>query len=374
VRLNDLFPLPDIFEPAGGYRLSNYQAFIREGIMSTVLIYDPLYLAHDTSGHPENSRRLTTALAVLEREGLLERLARPAARDATLAEIEAIHEPEYIRHVHRVAERGGGWLDGDTYVVSASYEAALRAAGGLLTAVEQVLSGTAANAFALVRPPGHHALAGRGMGFCLFNNVAIAARYAQATYGLERVMIVDYDVHHGNGTQDVFYRDPSVLYLSTHQYPHYPGTGYFSEIGEGPGAGYTVNVPLRVGVGDAGFAAICAEIIAPVARRFQPELLLVSAGFDAHWSDPLAGLALSIAGGYFPLAQCLVRLADELCQGRLVYTLEGGYELEAAGYSIAATFRALLGDTQATDPLGPSPRPERPVDDIIQTVKRTHNL
>jgi acetoin utilization deacetylase AcuC-like enzyme len=342
--------------------------------MSTALIYDPLYLAHTIGGHLENSRRLTTAMDVLERERLLERLAQPPARDATLEEIEAIHEQWYIDRVREVAGSGGGWLDMDTYVVAASYDAALRAAGGVLTAVEQVLDSDAANAFALVRPPGHHALAGRGMGFCLFNNVAIAARYAQATYGLDRVMIVDYDVHHGNGTQDSFYRDDSVLYLSTHQYPHYPGTGYFDEVGEGPGAGYTVNVPLHPGIGDQGFARICDEIIGPVAQRFGPDLLLVSAGFDAHWSDPLAGLNLSIGGGYFPIAQYLVRLAEELCQGRLVYTLEGGYELEAVGYSIAATFRALLGDEQATDPLGLSRRPELPVGEIIQAVKRTHNL
>ncbi|MBU1747492.1 MAG: histone deacetylase [Chloroflexi bacterium] len=341
---------------------------------STALIYDPLYLAHTMPGHPENSQRLTVARDVLDREGLLDRLAHPPARDATLDEIGAIHEPAYIQRVQQVAQGGGGWLDADTYVVAASYDAAVRAAGGLLTAVEQVLDGTATNAFGLVRPPGHHALANRGMGFCLFNNIAIAARYAQAAYGLDRVMIVDYDVHHGNGTQDSFYRDESVLFLSTHQYPHYPGTGYFDEIGAGPGAGYTVNVPLRAGVGDAGFARVCDEVIGPVARRFQPDLLLVSAGYDAHWSDPLAGLTLSINGGYFPLAQYMVRLADELCQGRLVYTLEGGYELEAVGYAIAATFRALLGDATAADPLGPSPRAERPVDDVIETVRRTHKL
>jgi acetoin utilization deacetylase AcuC-like enzyme len=236
------------------------------------------------------------------------------------------------------------------------------------------LDGEAANAFALVRPPGHHALASRGMGFCLFNNAAIAARYAQAAYKLNRVMIVDYDVHHGNGTQDAFYSDASVLYLSTHQYPHYPGTGYFSEVGAGPGAGYTVNVPLRGGIGDQGFAAICEEIIGPVARRFQPDLLLISAGYDAHWVDPLASLQLSIAGGYFAIARYLVRLADELCQGRLVYTLEGGYDPDALGYGVAATFRALLGDEKAADPLGPAPRPEPSIAEIVQTVKRTHNL
>jgi acetoin utilization deacetylase AcuC-like enzyme len=213
------------------------------------------------------------------------------------------------------------------------------------------------------------------MGFCLFNNVAVAARYALAERGLERVMIVDFDVHHGNGTQDEFEADPAVLYLSTHQYPHYPGTGYWNETGRGDGAGTVVNVPLSGGIGDQGFGRIFSEIVTPVAWRFQPQLILVSAGYDAHWDDPLASMVLSVTG-YTAIAQALKELAGELCDGRLVFTLEGGYHLDALAYSVLNTFAVLLGDKEwhLVDPLGPSPHPERPVDEIIARVKQVHGL
>lgn len=343
--------------------------------MATGYVYDPIYLEHDLRGHPENQQRLKAILRTLENHGVLSRLtaitATPIARDR----LERVHSSSYIDQVRRVAQSGGGHLDMDTYVRPASYEAALMAAGGLVEATRAVLDGQVANAFALVRPPGHHALRDRGMGFCLFNNVAIAARYALAERGLDRVLIVDFDVHHGNGTQDEFEADPAVMYLSTHQYPHYPGTGYWDETGRGDGAETVVNVPLGGGVGDRGFARIMAEIVVPAAWRFQPQLILVSAGYDAHWDDPLAAMQLSV-GGYTAIARALKDLADELCEGRLVFTLEGGYHLEALAYSVLNSFAVLLGDPkwQLVDPLGPSPRSERSVDDILARVKQAHRL
>ncbi len=212
--------------------------------MPTGYVYEPIYLEHDLAGHPENKRRLVTTLQVLTEHRMLERLVQIPARPATMERLTRVHSPGYVEQVRRVAERGGGHLDPDTYVRPPSYEAALWAAGGLVEATRAVLDGDVDNAFALVRPPGHHALASRGMGFCLFNNVAIAARYALAERGLARVLIVDFDVHHGNGTQDEFEADPAVMYASTHQYPHYPGTGHWRETGRGEGEGGLVNIPL----------------------------------------------------------------------------------------------------------------------------------
>jgi acetoin utilization deacetylase AcuC-like enzyme len=341
--------------------------------MATAYVYDPLYLEHDEPTHPENSRRLEQTMRHLQQADLLERLKKIDARDACIEEVAAVHDPRYIEEIRAAAAGQRGWLDMDTYVGPHSYAAALRAAGGLLQAVQGVLQGEANNAFALVRPPGHHAVAGRAMGFCLFNNVAIAARYARREFALERVLIVDFDLHHGNGTQDAFYEDPAVLYFSTHQYPYYPGTGHYQETGRGAGQGYTVNVPLPAGVGDAGYERVFAEILAPVARRYRPQLILASAGYDAHWADPLGGMLLSVTG-YASMTRTLVALAEELCQGRLVLTLEGGYSLEALAASIAATFSALLGDEQVKDPLGPARHVEQPVDQVISAVKRVHGL
>ena len=341
--------------------------------MTTAYVYDPLYLKHNESTHPENSRRLDQTMQYLQKGGLLERLTRLEARDVTVEQVAAVHRPNYIAEIRAAAEGSQGWLDMDTYIGPYSYAAALRAAGGLLQAVDAVLQGQANNAFALVRPPGHHAVASRAMGFCLFNNVAIAARYALRELGLERVLIVDFDLHHGNGTQDTFYEEPTVLYFSTHQYPHYPGTGHYQETGRGAGQGYTVNVPLSAGVGDLGYGRVFDEILVPVARRYQPQLILASAGYDAHWADPLGGMLLSVPG-YANMARTLVELAQELCQGRLVLTLEGGYNLEALAASVAATFAVLLGDEQVGDPLGPARHPEQPVDQVISAVKRVHGL
>ena len=341
--------------------------------VSTGYVYDPLYLSHDNPTHPENKLRLETTMDYLKEAGLLERLQHVEARDASLAELATVHDPGYIERVRQVAETGGGWLDADTYVGQLSYVAAVRAAGGLVEAVQAVLSGRVDNAFALVRPPGHHALADRGMGFCLFNNIAVGACYALQQGNLDRLLIVDFDLHHGNGTQDAFYEQPEVLYFSTHQYPYYPGTGHWREMGRGAGYGYTVNVPLSASVGDAGYRRVFEEVLVPLARRYQPQLIMASAGYDAHWTDPLGMMLLSVTG-YAQLTRSIVSLAEELCEGRLVMTLEGGYSLKALALCVAAAFSVLLGDEEVHDPIGPAPQAEQPVAAVIDAVRRAHGL
>jgi len=304
---------------------------------------------------------------------MFSRLKSLEPRPATIEELERVHTPQHIAQVQRQSQAGGGYLDPDTYVSPRSFDAALMAAGGLVRAVEAVLTGEIANGFALVRPPGHHATATRSMGFCLFNNIAVAARAALAGGKAERVFIADFDVHHGNGTQDTFADDPAVFYFSSHQYPHYPGTGLWNETGQGAGKGTLLNVPMSSGVGDAGYAQVFAELVWPLAERFQPDLILVSAGYDAHWSDPLAMMNLSLTG-YARLEQELVRMAGQLCDGRILFTLEGGYQLDVLAYGVLDAFYAMLGEETIADPLGPSPRPERPVGALITRLKATHNL
>ena len=341
--------------------------------MDTAYIYDPIYLEHDQPSHPENARRLRRILQVLEDEGMLARLVLLEPRPATPQELERVHAPALIERVRSVAQSGGGNLDPDTYVSPRSFEAALMAAGGLVRGVEAVLAGEIANGFALVRPPGHHATATRSMGFCLFNNVAVAARAALADERVERVFIADFDVHHGNGTQDTFAADPDVFYFSSHQYPYYPGSGNWSETGHGPGAGTLLNVPLPAGVGDAGYAQVFAELVWPLAERFRPDLILVSAGYDAHWSDPLAMMSLSLTG-YAWMGRELVYMAEQLCGGRILFTLEGGYQLDVLAYGVLDTFYALLGEETVADPLGRAPGPETPVETLIARLKQVHGL
>ncbi len=341
--------------------------------MKTGYCYEVQYLQHTYPGHPEHAGRLEAITAGLEQTGLLDRLTRVPALPATEEEIARVHTQAYIRQVRRVAEQGGGHLDPDTYVVTRSYAAALLAAGGLQKLTRAVLDGEIDNGFALVRPPGHHATTGRGMGFCLFNNIAVAAQDALTHPGVERVMIVDFDVHHGNGTQDVFETNPGVLFISAHQSPHYPGTGRVDEIGRGAGRGTTVNIPLPAGAGDAGYAATLEEIVWPIARRYDPQLVLVSAGFDAHWSDPLAMMRLSLPG-YAQMARELVAMAQELCDGRLVFTLEGGYDLVVLSNAVQNVFHALLGEHTISDPIGPCPYEETSIAGRIAEVKRAHDL
>lgn len=339
----------------------------------TAYTFDPLFLAHDLPGHPESRGRLDRIIAELTRAGLLQRMALIPPQPASFDLLTRVHDPAYVRELAAFAQEGGGQLDPDTYVRPASFAAAALAAGGAAELTRAVLTGQARNAIALVRPPGHHATRRAGMGFCLLNNVAVAAQAALAD-GVQRVLIVDWDVHHGNGTQDIFYDTPAVLFFSTHQYPYYPGTGGVREAGAAAGRGYTVNVPLPVGVGDEGLGRIYTEVLTPLAERYRPELILISAGYDAHWDDPLAGLRLSLAG-YWRLAQMVVGLADQLCAGRLVAVLEGGYQLDVLAAGVADLCRALLGDARpGPDPRGAAPRPERSVEDIVQAVRQTHGL
>jgi len=343
--------------------------------MKAGLVYDPIYLEHDTGDHVENSQRLVAAMSYLKETGIEEKLTCLSSRPALLEELEVIHTTEYISYVKGKAERGGGWLDPDTVMSSKSYEAALHAAGGLMVAVEAVMKGEVDNAFALVRPPGHHAIHDRAMGFCIFNNMAIAAKFALSKFSLNRILIADFDVHHGNGTQDAFYADPKVLYFSTHQYPFYPGTGWMDETGMGEGEGATVNFPMAAGWGDEEYLRAFNEVMVPVARRFQPQLILVSAGFDAHWADYLAMMRASVKG-FAQMVMILKELAAELCQGHLVFTLEGGYNLQVVASSIKDVFAVLMGNSEIDDPLGKASMARKPegFDEHIEAIKRIHRI
>ena len=307
--------------------------------MTTLLISHPAYLNHLTpSGHPERPDRLRVVEQVLEAERF-QPLAREQAPTAPLETIALCHPMEYIEMIRdNVPEDGLVRLDADTTMSPGSFEAALRAAGGATLAVDEVMNQKASNAFLAARPPGHHAETTRPMGFCIFNHAAIAARYAQKRFGLDHVAVVDFDVHHGNGTQEIFWADKSVMYCSTHEMPLYPGTGSTSERGE---HNNIVNAPLRAGDGGVQFRQAFESIILPRLREFKPEFMLISAGFDAHTRDPLANLNL-VEADYTWVTQRLMEVADASAQGRIVSVLEGGYDLEGLSGSVAAHVTALM--------------------------------
>lgn len=308
----------------------------------TALIYDPVFLEHKTgANHPEKPERLLAILGHLKETGILSKLTQLRPRKARLDEISTVHVKDYVRELKGFTEMGGGHLDLDTVVSKNSFKAASYAAGACLTGVQKLLEGEFNNIFALVRPPGHHARSNWGMGFCLFNNLAIAARYAQKL-GLKKVLILDFDAHHGNGIQDIFYSDPSVLYISTHNHPFYPGTGFLNDVGIGEGKGYTVNFPLSSKAGDEMFAKIFKEIVIPIVEQFKPDIIMLAAGFDAHHSDPLGGLGLT-SKGYSKITKIMLELAGQLCKGRLLVSLEGGYDLIALSYSVATVINEMAG-------------------------------
>jgi len=343
--------------------------------MKVGFVYDPIYLKHDTGQHVEIAKRLEAIISHLKRTGLKRQLTPIRPRAASIEELSLVHDEHYILHIRDVAQRGGGWMDADTVMSSSSYEAALYAAGGVIRATEAVMNGEVDSAFALVRPPGHHATYEQAMGFCLFNNVAIATKYALANYKLERILIIDFDVHHGNGTHAAFYDNPHVLYISTHEYPFYPGTGSIEETGSGAAKGATINIPLPAGSGDTEYLEVFEQIIVPAAIRFKPQFILVSAGYDTHWADELALMQVSVTG-FAQMVKIIKGLGDELCNGRLVFSLEGGYNLTALAASVKATFDMLLGNTTIEDPLDQSPRRfEAPnIAPLIKKIKKIHDL
>jgi len=308
----------------------------------TALVYDDIYLEHKTTpGHPESPQRLVAITERLKASGLYSKLLKISPKPVPSQWLTMVHSPEYIQRVKQSCENNAGYLDSMDVPISAkSYDAALMAAGGVLSAIDAVVEKKAANAFCAVRPPGHHSLKDKAMGFCIFNNVAIGAKYIQKKHNLSDILIVDWDVHHGNGTQAMFYEDPSVLYFSTHQYPFYPGTGSEAEKGDGDGLNYNINVPLPIGSGDDDYVKAFKEKLEPAALAFSPDFVLISAGFDAHKDDLLGGMKVT-ADGFAQMTQIVKEISEKCCEGRLVSVLEGGYGLEGLADSVEAHIRVL---------------------------------
>ena len=307
----------------------------------TGIVYDERYLNHKTGNHPECPERLVAIYKYLKEKGILKETIRIDPKPAPLDVIEYIHRKEYIETVKKLSAEGGGMLDMDTVVSRETFDIALLAVGGVLSAIDAIIDGTVRNGLCLIRPPGHHAMPEMGMGFCIFNNIAIGARYIQKKYKMRKVVIIDWDVHHGNGTQAVFYDDPTVFYFSTHQFPHYPGTGNSDEVGLEKGKGYTMNAPLELGANITVFKDVFKERFLPEIKTFKPDFILISSGFDAHKDDPLAGLNLR-EEDYNLLTRMVVSLANEICDGRIVSTLEGGYNLNALKLSVYEHLRGLM--------------------------------
>jgi acetoin utilization deacetylase AcuC-like enzyme len=309
--------------------------------MKTALIYSSDYLNHETGRHPENAARLRAISAALAQDDALQaRVHKVCPKPASDEDILRCHSEQLLGQVRSFCDRGLPFLDLDTVICPESFNVGKLAAGAAITGVDLVFTGEAQNTFAFVRPPGHHATPARPMGFCLFNNAAIGARYAQAKYGAERVLIVDWDVHHGNGTQDIFYKDPSVFFFSTHQYPYYPGTGSRSERGEGQGEGTTLNIPLHQGTSARDHRAAFSEALGEIERVFPPDLVIISAGFDSRRDDPLGGLLLE-DDDFAEMTKEVMALAERHAGGRVVSMLEGGYNLDTLGETVRTHINAL---------------------------------
>jgi len=318
-------------------------------VEKTGIVKDRKYMEHWMGEyHPESPMRLEAIYAMLEEPDMAGKFVEVSTRPADKKDILTVHAPAYVERIESTAGVEYTYLDPDTQTCAASYDAAMMAAGGLCQAISMVCSGEIRNAFALVRPPGHHAERGHAKGFCLFNNVAIGAKYAQKHLGVSRILIVDWDLHHGNGTQHCFEEDPSVLYFSTHQYPYYPGTGAFDEVGRAEGRGFTINVPLTIGHGDGEYLTIYDQLLRPVAMQYKPELILVSAGFDIYYGDPLGGMNVT-PKGFAGLTRLIMDIASRCCAGKVVLTLEGGYNILGERDSVKEVLRELA-DLSVTSP------------------------
>ena len=339
------------------------------------IVYHPDFLIHNQNGHPERKERLQALLTQLHNENLFEKLVQLEPMPAGSEEVGKVHSLDQIARIRSLCKLQKTQLDADTYLVPQSYDVALLSVGAALTAMRSVMDGKLNVCFSLGRPPGHHAEPHLSMGFCLFNNIAIAARLAQEEYGLKRILILDWDVHHGNGTQKAFYHQDNVLFISVHQSPAYPGTGHIYETGAGAGTGYNVNIPLPPGSGDAEYSRAFMEIVRPLAERYQPELVMISAGQDGYHGDPLATMALSYRG-FADMARHAKEIADRSAGGKIVLTLEGGYHLRGQAEAVI-TVLSELGNWGR--PIKEEPAlPAEPVYDdpgrIIAEVKRHHNL
>lgn len=343
--------------------------------MTTAYVTHPRCVEHHLREHPEHAGRIRAVWKRMDESGLAEHLEFLQAPEATIEQITAVHDAAYVALLETTRHQTHTLhLDADTYINPASYDVARLSAGGVVRAVDHVFAQPGNNALVVTRPPGHHAIASRGMGFCLFNNVAIGAQHAIDAYALRRVLIVDYDVHHGNGTEAIFHDRPDVMFMSTHQYPLYPMTGLADDTGKGIGEGYTLNVPLPAHCGDNSYRAVFDQIVLPAAERYQPELILVSAGYDAHWAEPLAGMQLTLTG-FAELGQRLIDAGKRLCEGRIIFVMEGGYYVEALAYGMVNVARLLTGQPP-TDPIGP---PDFDADEpdlsrLIELIRTRHNL
>ena len=336
---------------------------------ATAVVEDLRYREHrGPAGHPEHPERLAAVQAALDARS--EPMEHLSPRPATADEVARVHSREHLEGIREAVRNAPSQLDPDTYVSSQSLDVALLAAGGSIDLARHVARGEAHSGLAAVRPPGHHAEAGRAMGFCLFNNVAIAARALQHDEGLERILIFDWDVHHGNGTQHCFEDDPTVFYASTHQFPYYPGTGDAREAGIGRGAGATLNIPMPAGCGDAEYIGALQRLLVPAAQAFRPEMILVSCGFDAHRDDPLAAMEVS-GDGFRALARLVRALAEDLCEGRVIFVLEGGYAASGLREGTEAVLDALLEAPPAPLPAS-DPRPGGRLAAIIERVAAVH--
>ncbi|NQS75049.1 MAG: histone deacetylase [Peptococcaceae bacterium] len=341
--------------------------------MKTGLVYDPAYLNHDTGRFPERADRVSYSYSALADAGMLERVVDIKPRPATVEEIRLVHEQEYINRIRDFSDRGGGVLTFDSAGSSATFDTALLAAGGVLTALDAVMDKKIETAFALVRPPGHHALPGKSMGFCFFNNLAICARYAAKKYDLDRILIIDWDEHHGNGIEDAFYAEDSVLYFSVHRYGSFPDTGAARFVGEGRGEGYNINVPLPRKSNDDDYEYAFQQILLPVADAYKPELVLVAAGMDAHARDPIGQMKMS-GTGFGRLAAAVLEIAGRYCNGTSIFVLEGGYNPKALADGVLAIVNTLVDwDIKKVRPASKElPPARRAVRKVVDGVKQMH--